>query len=309
MKTAIVTGASGFVGYQLVKSLHTSGYRVCAVTHKPDIRLSALAQVVCLPMEDYAKPETIALLSAFEGADVFFHLAWTGSAGSLRANCGVQLANVGYACDAVRMAKALSCSRFVGAGSIMEDECEAFVPLDGALPSQNYHYSIAKYTAHLMCKTEAAALGIPLCWGKIGNAYGETDMTNRFVNNMLRRFARGEECDLTDGCQLYDFLYITELARALVALGEKGKPGSAYYLGSGAPRPLREFVQVMHAVSKSQSVLHFGAVPFTGVQLPASCFDAEKLERDTGFRCKVAFGEGVEKTIAWLAHEKEGTVL
>lgn len=312
MKRAIVTGATGFIGQHLVNALNCAGYQVCALLRSaratPALQEYDSVKTIQCDMSDYTSEKTLAALSGFSGADLFFHLAWEGSAGEKRSDYALQLQNARYACDAVDLASRLGCGRFIGAGSIMEDECEALVPLNGSRPPATYHYSIAKYTAFLMTKTEAARRQMPFCWGKISNGYGQTDTTQRFMNTMLRKMLRNEPCALTQSEQIYDFVYVTEIARAFLLIGENGKPGTSYYIGSGQPQPLREFVLAMHALTQSQSELRFGAVPYTGVYLKASAFDATALAADTGFVCAVPFEEGVRKTILWLNHMDQGVV-
>ena len=59
--------------------------------------------------------------------DVFYHLAWSGSAGVNRIDEKLQMHNALWTVDAVRVASELRCRRFIGAGSIMEKETIAAV--------------------------------------------------------------------------------------------------------------------------------------------------------------------------------------
>lgn len=49
----------------------------------------------------------------------------------------------------------------------------------------------------------------------------------------------------------------------------------------------------------------FGDVPFTGINLPLSVFDASETEKDTGFKAKISFGEGCRRTMEWWKKEEE----
>ena len=306
MKKAIVTGANGFVGTQLIKRLVSDDYAVCAIVKDETENVSELSLLkrVQIVYSDISEFQQLLELIPARGFDsigsIFFHLAWIGSAGDNRSVYSIQLNNIKYSCDAVNVAAQLGCECFVGAGSIMEDECLTFVPTDLSKPSANYHYSIAKLSAHMMCKTEAAKYKMRFCWGKISNAYGENDTTQRFINMVLNKMLNNEECILSSCDQLYDFIYITEVARAFEAIGENGISGKSYYIGSFEVQPLKKFVNIMYQLSNSHSKLNFGVVQYSGTYMGMEYFDASKLKRDTGFESSIPFVDGINKTINWI---------
>ena len=307
MKSAIVTGASGFVGSQLVKELLLNGVEVYAVVRRDAPLRYALPShpglhTIACNMDEYASlPDLIPAAAT----DVFYHLAWEGSAGPLRADTQVQLDNVLHTVEAVRAAKALHCGRFCGAGSIMETEAIAYIPQTGSHPNKSYIYSTAKLTAHFMAKTTAQDLGIPFVWGVISNAYGVGEVSPRFINTTLTKLLHASEADFTEGIQLYDFVYISDMAHAFFLLGQSGNPNTAYYIGSGQPRPIREYVEIMRDRIAPRVVLHFGAVSFNGVCLPLETFDISMLSADTGFRPMISFEDGIQMTAQWLKETEE----
>ena len=168
-----------------------------------------------------------------------------------------------------------------------------------------YIYVSGKLVAHTMCKSVAADLGIDLVWAKITNAYGAGELSPRFVNTTIRKILHGEPLQFTSGTQNYDFVYITDVAKAFALLGEKGKPFCDYLIGSSRARPLREFVLEMKRSLAPDREFLFGDVPFTGIDLPLSIFDCSQTEQDTGFRAEVSFFDGVRKTMEWIRETEE----
>ena len=69
----------------------------------------------------------------------------------------------------------------------------------------------------------------------------------------------------------------------------KGKPGSEYWVGSGDPRPLREYVERMYALYPSGKEMQFGALRYNDVVLEKSVFSIESLVKDTGFKPKISY--------------------
>lgn len=298
MKTAVVTGANGFVGSAVVNELLSNNYKVYAVVRNNHAdRLSDLdnVEIVNCELSDIdSLPGQIT-----EKCDVFYHFAWSGSAGKDRANTRLQLDNVQWSVESIRAAKKLGCSRFVFAGSIVEKECLAAAYTGGNRPGLGYIYGGGKVAAHILCSSVAAAEGIDLLWGEITNAYGVGEVSPRLVNSTIRKCIAGVSPEFTAGTQNYDFVYIDDVARAFRLIGENGKPFTSYVIGSSAAKPLKEFLIEMKDAIAPELPFKFGDVPFTGIDLPLSDFDCRKTEEDTGFKAGISFAEGCRRTFEW----------
>lgn len=300
MKTAIVTGANGFVGHALVKELLNEGYRVFAAHREGSRhRLADQPGLICIPFRLDAAAELESRLSGCQGAD-FYHLAWDGSAGPKRGDTNLQLRNAQWTVEALELAARLGCRRFIGAGTIMEYETMAAAYAPENRPGAGYIYGGGKLSAHVMCRCAAARLGIDLLWAQITNAYGPGELSPRLVNTTLRKCIQGEAPQFTAGTQNYDFVYIDDVARAFRLIGEKGVPFRDYLIGSSHARPLKEFLLEMRSAVAPELEFRFGNVPFTGIDLPLSQFDCTQTEADTSFRAQISFGEGCRRTIQWL---------
>lgn len=299
MKTAIISGANGFVGSALVRELLEYGYRIYALGREnrsgnlpddPNVTFVPCGLAEMAGLKDKLPAENY---------DVFYHLAWEGSAGPARADTALQLQNAQWTVDSLRAAKELGCKRFLCAGSIMERETMAAARAQGSKPGMGYIYGGGKLIAHVMCKSVAAQIGIDLIWPMITNAYGVGERSPRMVNTAIRKCIRGESPQFTAGTQNYDFVYIDDVARGFRLIGEKGKPFHEYLIGSSAARPLKEFLLEMQAAVAPELPFRFGGIPFTGVDLPLSKFDCSQTEADTGFRAEVSFAEGCRRTMEW----------
>lgn len=301
MTKTIITGASGFVGKSLVKELSAKGYEVLAIIRNKNKvsefdDLSNVSVVVCdlrdisnlknfLPKTDYS---------------YFFHLAWEGTSGPDREDYHKQLQNVVYTCEAVKTAKELGCKRFIYAGSLMEYESIKYIPINGSIPVKNYIYRTAKLTAHYMAKSLAVDLGIDFVTGTISNAYGEGEISPRLINSTIRILLKNEKTSFTSGEQLYDFIYITDVAKAFIAIAEKGRAYGNYYIGNRTQRKLKDYlIDIKNCIDKNIE-LGFGEIPFYGASLDYTEFDTNALYEDTDFKCEVDFMEGIKKTIKWI---------
>lgn len=309
MKTAIVTGANGFVGSALVKELASTGTQVFAVVRNKDSDISAIrgltgVTLVYCPMENLLEilPDAIP-----QGAEVFYHLAWSGSTGPARGDYDLQLKNVHWTLDAVNAAHQLGCKRFVGAGTLAEYDVQAYTPLDGSTPNAVSCYGAAKIAAHYMSKAECNRLGIDHLWAYLSNTYGIGNYTSNFINFASKVLITGQAPNFTAGEQPYDFVYVSDIALGLSCIGSRGKVNHAYYIGSTHPDKLKNFVCALRDEIDPSIHLNLGAVPFHGVMQPDSTFDCTPLVEDTGYSPRVSFREGIQKTIPWIRQQiKEG---
>lgn len=299
MKTAIVTGANGFVGSAVVKELLLAGYKVYALD-RPGASENLPKSDACL----FIPCELVQIRSLVKQIprgtpEIMYHFAWAGSAGPGRADTEMQLQNAQWTIDSLRVAQELGCKRFVCAGSITEDETIAAAYTQGNKPGLGYIYGGGKLAAHAMCMSVAADIGIDLLWPEITNAYGIGEKSPRLINTTIQKCIRGEAPRFTAGTQNYDFVYIDDVARAFRLIGENGKPFHRYLIGSGKARALKEFLLEMRETIAPDLPFLFGDIPFTGISLPLSAFDCSETEQDTGFTAKIPFHEGCKRTFGW----------
>lgn len=308
MKSAIVTGANGFVGSTLVRELTANGVDVTAVVRNEQSNVSRLADIKNVRVIYCAMDDIRNLADKLDtGADVFYHMAWEGSTGPARADYGLQLKNVQGSLDAVHAAAAIGCSRFVGIGTLAEKDVWAYTPLDGATPNDVSCYGSAKIASHLMTKAECNKLGLEHLWAMLSNTYGIGNYTSNFINFASKLMITGQPANFTPAEQIYDFVNVADTALGLYKIGQRGRPYYSYYIGSTKPRKLKEFIRILRDTIDPSIQLNFGAVPFNGVIHPESVFDCTQLVEDTGYEPRVGFEDGIITTVEWLRSQiKEG---
>jgi nucleoside-diphosphate-sugar epimerase len=302
---AIVTGADGFVGSYVTKNLLAHGYEVLAV----DLGVTPKRLDVSNPHLKYLQ-HSIEDVAFFSEAckpgeyDFFFHFAWKGSAGLERCDEKIQLTNALQAAQCLRKASEIGCRRFICAGSIMEYETNQVVYEQGSEPGMAYIYGAGKTIAHEICKPIANSLGIDLVWSYITNAYGVGESSPRFLNSTIRKIIHGERLEFTSGTQNYDFIYVTDVAKAFRLIAEKGIKNKSYLIGSGEAKPLRSFIEdILNELKPAQPAI-FGEIPYNGVLTPLGIYSITEIQKDCGFIPEVPFKKGLRLTYEWLKEMK-----
>lgn len=302
MKKAIVTGANGFLGRNLVSALTLKNYRVYALARHFDAELLNNRNVLCVNVDGKSAQEIRGLLPD-EQFDCLYHLAWAATSGLARADYGVQLDNVKMTCDYAKLCAEIGCNRMVYASSINEMETYEYLQSDDIEPSGGYIYGTGKLAAHLMGETVAKLNGVEFIPVIITNIYGVGEKSARMIYTSIHKLIHKEHCSFTAGYQTYDFIYITDAINAIIAVSEKGKAFNRYYIGSGEPKPLREFLTEMKNIVDPEAEIGLGDIPFKGVNISYSQFDLKKVEQDTGYKNVVSFAEGIRMTANYIRGE------
>ena len=306
MKRAIITGATGAIGTALINRLIKDGTEVLVFCRpgserNKDIPSHPLVKMKDCPLDELCRIEN----DTGKTYDLFYHLAWEGTAKGARNDIFLQNRNVRYTLDAVNAAKRFGCHTFIGAGSQAEyGRCsEKLTPRTPAFPESGY--GIAKLSAGMMSAFLARQLGMRHIWVRILSVYGPSDGKASMIMSVLDKLQRGESPELTKGEQLWDYLYSCDAADALALLGDKGCDGKVYVLGSGNALPLRKYVETMRDIAAPETKVKFGAVPYGEKQVMYLCADISDLTRDTGWLPVTDFGDGIRSILRANSSDKK----
>ena len=315
MKQAIVTGSTGFLGSYFVEYLNEQGINVLALGRKDfrdvrPVRRARLggAQYLNLDMRNIDKLEQeLDRLGWGVGDDcVFFNLAWGGKKGLSDLNADAQMWNVAWCVSALEIAAQIGCKRFAQVGTMEEAFTHRYLSLNYRTNSQyNRHviYSTAKIAAKYALNIKAADLGIDFIYVLHSHVMAPDDDKDSFLQVTLKKLMSGEELIFSTGEQLFDVISAKDCARGYYLICEKGRPGAEYWVGSGDPRPLREYVERMQKLYPSDQPLQFGKLPYNDVILDKKDFSITNLTADTGYLPSMSYEETVIELHKSMASE------
>ena len=307
MKTAIVTGANGFVGRALTRELLKRGSRVYAIGFHfdKDDEISASENYVPIELEFQHYIRMKEYLPECE-IDVFYHLAWGGGfeRNTLK-NYRLQLENAKAAGDAMIGAIQMNAKRFVYAGTINETETQQFIDhFETFRTRPTCIYAAAKLTAELICRTLAQEDQMHYCAGLIPMIYGEGNRSKQLINVVVDELIHGREPKLISGNNMYDLVHVDDVARAFVEIGNKGIDGKRYYVGHRKLKTFQQWMQEVRDIVSPQTGLHFGEYN-DPLNLDYSLLGLDELYRDTGFECRENLSEQMRKYVEWFIKDRQ----
>ena len=306
MKKVLVTGAGGFVGRHLVRKLLAEGLEVWGVVY-PGSNIYEGMQDGKLHVKCLDLSQVMSHVKEFPAGeiDTMYHFAWTGVRPELRNNLDVQMANVGMTMDCMRLAAAIGIQRVVFPGSTNEYLYYGKPLNRDAVPSPSNTYGAAKIVLRYLCRDFAIQNGISFIYTIIAGIYAEDRRDNNVIFYTIDRLLRGEKPVLTKLEQLWDYVYVDDVMEALYLAGEKGKEDGVYAIGHGDNWPLSNYVRIIAEKINPALPLGIGELPYQDGRLPSSCIDLTDIERDTGFRPRVSFEQGISRVIGKIRADME----
>lgn len=305
MKKVIVTGATGMIGASMIQQMVQDGIQVTAIIRPNSKKRSNLIDHALVDVVECDVKDLLTLKGTLSSDyDTFYHFAWDGTYGDSRNDAFMQEENVKNTLEAVELAHSAGCQTFIGAGSQAEF---GFVEgkLSDALPKNPVTgYGITKLTACQLSKIHCEKYGMRQSWGRIVSTYGPMDNSYTMIMSSVIGMLEGKRMAFTKGDQVWDYVYSGDCARAFYLIGQSGKHGKAYTIGSGQTRKLSEFITAMRDVIDPTLEIGLGEREYYPNQVMKLWADISELTEDTGFVPEVSFEEGIKRTAAWYKEMK-----
>ena len=302
MERIFVTGATSMIGSALVSECLANGVEVYAMVRKNTPKLGRLPASPGLHLVE-GDLDTLGELPAKVPAriDTFYHIAWGHTGAKRNESTELQADNIQTTLKAIRVAGEMGAEKFIGAGSQAEygpKDLDTIGPDTETNPVTPY--GAAKLAAGLLGRMLAHELGIAFIWPRIFSTYGIYDKPTSMISMSIRKMLDGEKTSFSPAEHRWDYLFSEDAGRAFYLMGEKGKDGAVYCIGSGESRILRSFIEEM-AEACGVPVAGIGDIPYPkNGKVRNLCADITNLTEDTGFVPRVSFEEGIRRTVAWM---------
>lgn len=302
----LVTGASGFIGANLVPALVGQGASVVAMIGpgaRRSSRLAAVADGVELVSVDIRAPEELERVVAESRPDLTVHLAFGGghpeTAGERLAQ--LELSVLGTARLFETLAST-SCARAVHVGSSLEygDSARPMHEDDRLAPTTPR--GAAKAAATLVALALSRTLGLPVLVLRPFSVYGPWEDEGRFVPVVLRAALEGTELPLTGPGIVHDFVYVGDVVDAIVR-GLSASPdedGAVVNIGSGVMTTNEELVATVGRVVGRDVRVLVGDHPTRPHDSRTWVADVDRATRVLGWKSSTPLEDGLRQTLTWL---------
>ncbi len=220
-------------------------------------------------------------------ADAALHLAWEGIPDY---SAAMSAKNLIFSVDLISLLAKLGYKKIVCAGSCWEYGAKSGKIGEEFLPRITNAFAAAKDAIHNLGSYLAQEKNADFVWARIFYPYGPRQKPSSLVPHLIDRYSRGASPEIKNPKGGNDFVYMDDVARALVAILEKHKnrQSHTYNIGSGRLTGVGEIVKKIYGAGfKNLAVRPVGFYA-----------DISRIKKEIGWRPVVDIKAGIKKTVA-----------
>jgi nucleoside-diphosphate-sugar epimerase len=293
MRTALVTGCTGFVGSALAKLLLSRGITVFGAMRNTGRQeeFCKHGDFIAIKADFDSYAELPKLLKDAE-LDCVYHTAWAGTSNDTYNDFSLQANNLKASYDVVQSAKLLNAKKIISIGSQY-----SYAKILNTDINPTYYGSI-KHSAAEIIKTFSHKNNIPACVVYLPHAFGPFGKANSASAIFIKKMLKNESLDLINGDRKDDWIYIDDVAEALYLAGKNTNTYSDYYAGNVEITTFKEKLFEIKNILQSKSELNFGKYRDSSF-IDYTVFNLTALYGDTGFVANPDFARQIKATASY----------
>lgn len=292
-----ITGASGFIGQRIIKSLLRScvDVNLLATTCNRETgnRKQSDTRLHWVHADFTNTHETRQLLETFR-PDICLHLAWYAEPGKYLTS-QKNLLMMQSSLELIQIAGAVGCNRFIAAGTCAEYANQSHPLREDDCTSPSNLYSACKLAVCHIGHALAAEYDMAFSWGRIFYLFGPGEDERRVIPSVAYALLSGEHVQATSGEQTRDFLHVDDVASAFVTLCHNTSEG-IYNISSGQPVTMRTLLEETGQIIGNPEMIQFGARQKNLFDPPYIVGNSHRLQ-NLGWAPQYSLHEGLERTV------------
>lgn len=330
MRTALVTGCSGFIGFFVARRLLNTGFRVIgldAMTDYYDIslkerRLALLREFDCFRMvQDYVEaPGVLMRLFEEEQPEVVIHLAaQAGVRYSIDNPRAYFESNLGGTFELLEAARAHPPHHMMLAST------SSAYGANNEMPYRETHradhqmsfYAATKKSTENMAHSYAHLFEMPITIFRFFTVYGPWGRPDMALFKFTQAILQGHPIDVYNyGDMMRDFTYIDDLVEAIrllvdvppkhpsragaILAGDSLSPVAPWRIvniGNSNAVQLTDFIDAIEAATERKAIRNL--MPMQAGDVPATWANSDLLHKLTGYTPRVGVRAGVAEFVKW----------
>lgn len=304
MARALVTGAGGFVGANLVRALVARNDEVhaCIQPGSKNWRLQGIEKALVIHEVDATRAEDTERAVLRSAPEIVFHLAQYGG------NSGQDDTHLirGTVIDGTALLYE-SCLRHGGVRAIVHagtssEYGKKDTPMSEEMCLEpSTEYAVAKVWATLYGQYMAKTMKLPVTTLRLFSVYGPYELGSRLIPAViLNAIGARNDLKLSNPKTARDFIYIDDVVRALLQAAEREASGEIFNIGSGNQTTNESVVAEVCKITGSSLSTSWGSLAGQSFDTTLWCADIRRAADVLQWKPSHDFHQGLIKTIGWM---------
>jgi len=304
MRRVLVTGASGFVGANLVRRLLRDGH-VVHIVLRPNAerwRLEEVLSRVRVHETDLTDRDGVTAAVGSARPDWIFNLAAHGGYADQVDGRQILAANTLGVMTLLDAGTAVGFEAFVHTGSSSEYGYKEHPAREDDLLEPNSTYAVTKAAATHYCQFVARSRYVNAVVLRLYSVFGPYERPTRFIPTVIVRGLEGRLPPLVDPDTTRDFVHVDDTVEALIlAASKKGLPrGTVLNVCSGVKTSVRDVVTVAKALLPISKEPDWSSMPARPWDTKTWVGDPRGVWERLGWEPISSFRDGFAATLRWL---------
>ena len=317
MKTVLLTGSAGFIGWKTAEFLLEKGYKVIGIDnlnnyYDPKLKLWRKSQLEKNKNFKFYEVD----ISNFGALKVLFDSFDFDYVVNLAARAGVRYSmvnphvymqtNAQGTLNLLELMKEKGIKKFVLASTSSLYAGQP-MPFKETLPVNTpiSPYAASKKAAEVMAYTYHYLYGIDVSVVRYFTVFGPAGRPDMSIFRFIKWIDEETPIKLFgDGTQARDFTYVDDIAKGTILAMEKEVGYEIINLGGGKnPISLKTIIEKIENLLGKKAKIEYK--PFNKADIKETWADIEKAERLLNWKPKVDVDEGLKRTVEWYLENKE----
>lgn len=303
-RNVFVTGAGGFVGANIVRTLLAKNYSVHILNHSPKIswRLQEIKEKISIHQGDLTEKKSLRSILKNLNPDYIIHLAAYGAYSFQTELEKIISVNIEGTKNLLEASKDIPYKCFINTGSSSEYGFKNKPMRETDFCDPVSFYAATKLGTTALCKVFAQINNKPIVTFRLFSVYGPYEEPARFIPAIMKGLLTKNTIKLTPGKQRRDFIYINDVSNAYISALSLGKKiqGEIFNIGTGKEYTNDEVVQTLFKATGQKTKIDKGGYQKRSWDTPHWKADISKTKKLLGWKPTYTIDKGLLNTYSWF---------
>ena len=261
MKKILITGSSGFIGTNLLISLQSQNYVLAVIDRSYNTKFENITNYIG-DICDYSFIEKTIL--DFQPNKVFHLAGYKNRSSNIEeVSLSLKVNLMGTLNLYQALTKVSTVESIITLGTTDEYGIQ-----NTSFTESSFENPISPYGFSKLCGTQLAKFfnrnfNLPIVVLRPTIAYGPFQANDMFIPSLINTLIANKEFKMTEGNQLRDFIYISDLVEAMLLISENQNcNGEIFNIGSGESLMLKVVASDIGSYLNKGHLLKFGSIPY-----------------------------------------------